>query len=238
MQLDLLSTRDVAAALGVSERRVRALVSQGDLAAARVGPSLLVEPESLARYQSVGRARTRALSPRMSWAALLSDLATRDVDRVNTAFGLSYTEQGRLRKRRSRDASDWSWLARRRDRVDRVTVRNAYLPDVLAYHGAIASGMSALDHYDVDLTTRADSAEIYTSAETAEALTQEFSLRADAVGNLVMHVLPEIDAVHELLDDRSTMTAATVAVDLLETGESRAGRAGLDLLQRVLDRAD
>ncbi|MHB1091202.1 MAG: helix-turn-helix domain-containing protein [Ilumatobacteraceae bacterium] len=235
MSLDLLSTKEAAAQLGVTARRVRALIKQGDLDAVRAGRTLLIEPESVARHQARGRAPTRPLSPRMSWAALLSEIGTTDVERVSKAFGLSSSERGRLMNLRRRPTADWTWLARRRAHTHRYAVRPAYLADVVSTSGVVPSGISALDYYNVNLTTRANTAEVYAQAHVVETLAREFALRADAAGNLIVHVLPEIDAVMQFLEGRTTMPSATVAIDLLEAGESRARRAGLELLDHLLD---
>jgi excisionase family DNA binding protein len=230
----LMTTMEASAQLGVSARRVRALVEQGDLDAERTGRTLLVQPESVARYQAKGRARTRSLSPRMSWAALISEIGITDVERVSNGLRLSSSERGRLRDLHHRPAADWTWLARRRANPRRYSVRTAYLADLLGTRRVVASGISAIDHYDVHLTSRAGSAEVYAEASTLETLVDDFAIRPDANGNLIVHVLPQIGLVKDLVDLR-VMPCAVVAVDLLEAGESRARRAGLELLERLRD---
>jgi len=236
MSVDRLSTREVAEQLGVTARRVQALVKQGDLDAVRVGRTLLIEPESVARHQARGSAPTRPLSPRMSWAALLSEIGTTDIERVSKAFGLSSSERGRLMNLHRRPSADWTWLARRRAHTQRYAVRSAYLADIVTTTGVLTSGVSALDHYNINLTTQVNTAEVYAQAHVVEMLAREFALRADSAGNLIVHVLSGIDAVTQFLEERTTMPSATVAVDLLEAGESRARRAGLELLDHLLDR--
>lgn len=236
VSLDFLSTSEAAEQLGVTARRVRALVAQGDLDAVQAGRTLLIQPESVARHQARGRAATRPLSPRMSWAALLSDVGTTDIEPVSKAFVLSSSEHGRLVNLHRRPSADWAWLARRRATTQRFAVRSAYVVDVLSAEHVLTSGISALDHYNVDLTRRTDRAEVYVVPSTLAALAGEFALRADATGNLIVHLLPVINAVTQLLEGRTTMPSATVAVDLLEAGEPRARRAGLDLLDQLLDR--
>lgn len=236
MSLDLLSTQEAAEQLGVSARRVRALVEQGDLDAVRAGRTLLIQPESVARHQARGAGATRPLSARMSWAAMLSDIGTTDIERVTRALGLSSSEHRRLLDLRDRPTSDWSWLARRRARVERFAVRRIYLADIVATAGVLASGISALRRYDVDLTTRGGTAEIYAGVIDLQILASKFTLRADATANLIVHVLPAIDGMTRLLEERTEMTAATVAVDLLESGETRARRAGLELIETILAR--
>lgn len=236
MSLELLSTQEAAEQLGVSARRVRALVEQGDLDAVRAGRTLLIPPESVARQQARGVATTRPLSTRMSWAAMLSDIGTTDVERVTGALGLSSSEHRRLLGLRDRSTSDWSWLARRRARAERYTVRVAYLADIVTTAGVLASGISAIDRHDVDLTKRAGTAEIYTGAVELQVLARDFTWRADPAGNLIVHVLPAIDRITRFLEGWTEMTAATVAVDLLESGETRARRAGLQLIETILAR--
>lgn len=236
MNVDRLSTREVAEQLGVTVRRVQALVEQGDLDAVRVGRTMLIQPESVARHQARGSVPTRPLSPRMSWAALLSDIGTTDIERVSKAFRLSSSERGRLMNLHRRPSTDWTWLARRRSDTQRLAVRSAYLADIVSTDGVLTSGVSALGYYSVNLTARADSAEIYAPARVVETLAREFALRADFAGNLIVHVLPEFDGMTQFLDGQNTMPSATVAVDLLEAGESRARRAGLELLDQLLDR--
>lgn len=236
MSVDRLSTREVAEQLGVTVRRVQALVEQGDLDAVRAGRTLLIQPESVARHQAKGSVPARPLSPRMSWAALLSDIGTTDIERVSKAFRLSSSERGRLMNLHRRPSTDWTWLARRRADTHRLAVRSAYLADIVITDGVLISGVSALGYYSVNLTTRADTAEIYAPTRVVETLAREFALRADFAGNLIVHVLPEFAGLTQFLEGQNTMPSATVAVDLLETGESRARRAGLELLDQLLDR--
>lgn len=236
MSLDLLTTREVGEQLGVTARRVRALVKQGDLDVVRAGRTLLINPESVARHRARGSTPTRPLSPRMSWAALFSEIGTSDIPRVSKAFGLSSSERGRLTNLGRRATADWAWLARRRAHTERYAVRSAYLADIVSTKGVLTSGVSALDHYNVNLTTLANTAEVYAQARVVETLAREFTLRADAAGNLIVHVLPGIDTVTQFLEGRTTMPSVTVAVDLLEAGEPRSRRAGLELLNQLLDR--
>lgn len=231
--IDMLSTADAAGMLGVSQRRVRSLVAQGDLAGIRVGGSLLVDPMSLARRQAVTAGTSRALSPRMSWACLLTDLGTRDVRAVAATFGLSATEVGRLKRSRERPVDDWSWVARRRAVPSLFTVRAGYLHEVTTASSVARSGVSALDMFpDVDLTSSTASAEVYTTAATVESLGHEYEMRPAAGGNVIVHVVADDmwTRLSRHLAVARVMGATTVAVDLLESVDVRARRAGADLL--------
>ena len=231
--IDMLSTADAAGMLGVSQRRVRSLVAQGDLTGVRVGGSLLVDPMSLARRQAVVAGTSRALSPRMSWACLLTDLGTRDVRAVAATFGLSAAEVGRLRRSHERPVADWGWVARRRAVPSLFTVRTGYLHEVTTAPGVARSGISALDMFpEVDLTSNNVSAEVYTTSATVEVLQNEFGMHPAADGNVIVRVVADDMwtrlSRHPVVG--SVIGPATVAVDLLESVDVRARRAGADLL--------
>jgi hypothetical protein len=166
----------------------------------------------------------------MSWAVLLTNLATVDIHDAVQAIGLSRSEQARLRSLRSRDVSDWGWLARRRAKVHRLTSRPAYLDDLLREPTVVRSGISALTDYAIDLTSRPGIAEIYVSTGTLRHITETYRLRLDDTHNLIVHELDDQFTAQSFVLDRTIMTAATVAVDLIESGEPRARRAGLHAL--------
>lgn len=234
--VDMLSTADAAGVLGVSERRVRSLVAQGDLTGVRVGGSLLVDPMSLARRQAVATGMSRALSPRMSWACLLTDLGTRDVRAVAATFGLSATEVGRLKRSHERPVDDWSWVARRRAVPSLFTVRAGFLHEVTTARGVARSGISALDVFpEVDLTSTTFSAELYTTSATVESLRDEFGMRPATDGNVIVRVVADDmwTRLSRHLLIAGVMGSATVAVDLLESVDVRTRRAGASLLASV-----
>jgi excisionase family DNA binding protein len=231
--IDMLSTADAAGMLGVSQRRVRSLVAQGDLAGVRVGGSLLVDPMSLARRQAVVTGTSRALSPRMSWACLLTDLGTREIRGVAATFGLSAAEAGRLQRSHERAVEDWGWVARRRAVPSLFTVRTGYLHEVTTAPGVVRSGTSALDMFpEVDLTSNTSSAEVYTTSQTVESLRHEFGMRPEADGNIIVRVVADDlwTRLSRHLVVAGVMGSATVAVDLLESVDIRTRRAGADLL--------
>jgi excisionase family DNA binding protein len=233
MSGDRLSAHEAAELLGVSARRVRALVAQGDLDAMRVGTTLLIGPESVARHRATVGGSGRPLAPRMSWAALLTDIGTTEVGTVARELRLSASERGRLLQLRHRPITDWSRLVRRRARSCRYAVRPSYVADILSVEGVIASGVSALDAHKVDLTARVGTAEFYATASVVARIAKDFSLLAGEE-TVLAHVLPDLPTVVSLLEGRRMMPAAVVAVDLLETGEPRARRAGFELLERIL----
>lgn len=226
-----ISTREAARRLGVSDRRVRSLIERGDLDATRAGHVHQVDAQSLARLGAI-RAAGRSMSPRMSWAVLLSDLGTSNVEAVVEGAGLSRSERTRLLNSPRRQVEDWSWLVRRRGQTRRYSVREVYLSRLLVDERVVRSGVSAMSEYDVGLSQRAGMGEVYLDRTDLGGIEADYLLRADSAGGLVVHV---IDA-HLLLGyfrSAPTMTAATVGVDLAENDDTRTRRAGYHLLHRL-----
>lgn len=231
VDVSVITTEQAAERLGVSVRRVRALIAQGDVLASRVGRDYLVEAESLARL-GINRARGRSLSPRMSWVALLSDLGTRDFEWVAGAAGLSRSECARVRVLRERAVEDWSWLARRRATTKRYSVRDGYVDRLLADPRVVRSGLSAIRDYEVDLAVRRGTGEVYVAQDDSDVLATDYLLRAEPAGSLIVHVVDD-SLLLGSFRSAPVMTAATVAVDLAESEDVRTRRAAYDLLRRI-----
>ncbi len=68
----VLSVHDAAERLGLSDRRVRALIESGRLGARRVGRDWMIDPGALASVEGE-RAPGRPLSARSAWAELLGE---------------------------------------------------------------------------------------------------------------------------------------------------------------------
>jgi excisionase family DNA binding protein len=230
--MDLLTTDDAAGRLGVSGRRVRALIEQGDLDAEQIGRMYLVQAESVARLGQ-RRATGRSLSNRMSWAVLLSDFGTTGFDEIARTAGLSRTDRQRAIALRDRQVEDWSWLARRRAVATRHTVRDGYLDRLLSDDRCIRSGLSALKEHRVDLVGRRGDAELYVAEHEVEGLLSDYLLHAGSAGRVTVHAVGADVLRRARLAGRSVMTATTVGVDLAEHADTRTRRAGYELLQRV-----
>jgi excisionase family DNA binding protein len=231
--MDLLTTDDAAGRLGVSGRRVRALIEQGDLDAQRIGRMYLVHAESVARLGAT-RATGRSLSTRMSWAVLLSDFGTTEFDEIASAAGLSRTDRQRVVALRDREVEDWSWLARRRAAATRHAVRDGCLDRLLSDQRCIRSGLSALTEHRVDLVGRRGDAEFYVADSEVDGLLSDYLMHVDSAGRVIVHAVSADVVGRARSAGRSVMTRATVGVDLAENADARTRRAGYELLQRVV----
>src|ERR1700677_4727261 len=84
-----IGVKEVAAQLGVTERRVRQLIEAGDLPARRVSGRLLVEEAGIPRSRAVAR----PMSPRIAWAFIhllsrepIPDISDRELARLETKY--------------------------------------------------------------------------------------------------------------------------------------------------------
>lgn len=230
--MDRLTTEDAAVRLGVSTRRVRSLIEQGDLDAEQVGRMYLIRAESVADL-AMRRAGGRSLSERMSWAVLLSDLGRTNWGVVSVEYGLSRTDRQRVLALRGRAGEDWSWLARRRATTARYAVRDAYIGRLLDDMRVVRSGVSALRDHDVALTEQAGQAEFYVAAAELDDLLGDYLARADAAGRVIVHAVDADVIAHVRSAGGSVMTAMTVGVDLAESADTRTRSAGRNLIHRV-----
>ena len=230
--MDLLTSEEAAEQLGLSARRVRALIAQGDLAAVQVGRARLVSPESVALLRRT-RAAGRSLSARTSWVVLLSNLGSTDFDSIASKAGMSRAERQRALALRDRPVEDWSWLARRRAVTTRYRIREAYVDRLLADKRVVRSGVSALQDFGIDATSQRRSAEAYITLEDAADVLTDYGLRVEQLGGLVLHVVEHVHRFGDALDGRTVMTAATVGVDLAESDDVRMRRLGYELLGRL-----
>jgi len=232
-----LTADEAAQRLGVSSRRVRALVSAGRLAGRHAGRTLLVSPDSVGRLQVVRARGGRAAAAMTVWAVLLSDLTTRDWPVVAAAFAISPQRRYQLRTwLRQHDAEDWAWLGRNRATEHRLRSRPAYLEEIMSRDDVVPGGVSAAAVHELDLVATGV-AELYTSGVGLARLVDEYRLREDPAGNLVIRTPRTQEERHEdFILDRPVMPAAVVAADLLESGEARSMRTGRRVLDRLLAR--
>lgn len=157
-----LTTREAAARLDVSQARVRALINSGGLTARRVGTLWLIDSVSVEHQRGLttAGANSRAMSPRVAWAA--ADLAD-----GGTAAWLSATERSRLRRRLS-STTDVDvvrrWMSRCASSIHRYKVGPKDLTALLTDSRVVRTGISAVESYRLGLGTGGD-ADAYVSSE-------------------------------------------------------------------------
>ncbi len=217
-EMELLSVEQAAEALGVSPRRVRALIGSKRVPAVRIGRSWALDPSQL---RSNARRAGRPIGADNAWALLAMHSGT-DVPWVDVF------SRSRLKRR----LANRVWLEKAlqfsepRSEVHRWRVLPSDLPKLRDY-GLVRSGLSA-QIPGLDLVPRADELDGYVSAK---ALAQIEKSLQPAKSSDDPNVVLRVPSQPWILSQGQVAPAAVVAADLLGHPDSRVVRAARKLLQ-------
>ncbi|WP_283294433.1 hypothetical protein [Rhodococcus sp. IEGM 1351] len=232
MRMGEMSVSAAAAELGVSGRQVTRLARAGELVVTReVGKALLLDAGSVHRVAQAGRHRGRPWNGDVAWAALAM-LSGVGVDWI------SRSQVSRLRHRlRRASATEVAFLARRRARVHRMRGWGDDLNTLVTGGYVAATGVSALTHVPgvagrFGLSGRAGGAvDGYVVGDDLDGVIDTFGLVADGEGDVTLRVVTALDRFFTT----TTLPVATVAVDLMESLDTRERSAGARVLGELLD---
>lgn len=231
-----MSVKDAAARVGVSERRVRAMLEGGKLAGRKVGGRWLVELDAEASVR--GKLPIKPLSKRSSWALMISvGLAAGQDGRPSdpVEINLEPVERYRLKARLDRlaNAEDpvpllRSWLPNRAARY-RFHVNPVDLADLRSDERIALSGVS---HAASGLLA-GNEVEAYVRADDAGGIKDDYLLvepRPDSPANVVLHVVDEGDPIGQ----KHGLPWLALAADLAERSGVREEEAARNLVRRAL----
>lgn len=225
--------REAADRVGVSQRRVRAMIAAGQLEAEKVQGRWLVDADSLERLAMTSRRDGPPWSPLSAWAYLLY----RDGD-PHALDGLSRVSRHRVRQRAGRKLGldDLVALAARRAEPWRCRAHPSVVDELVG--AGVASGLSAAEALGVGLGVRAgEHADVYLPRSRAQRLFDELALRlaSGAQVNAVVRAVPESAW---RLAHRGMAPRLAVALDLVEYGDARSREAAEHLAHRVEEGRD
>lgn len=211
--LDWMAPAEAARRLGVTPRRVYALVRDGRLRGEWVGGRLLVGRSSVEARAGSPVTGGRPFSPRRAWALLLLAAGEAPV-------GLEPDVRSRL-GRLAREGDLWSMRARlvNRAQVRRLRAHASDLGRIAAEPGLVRTGPAAAAEAGLTLVAPGAILEAYLDAATAMRLVERYRLQPDPDGNLVLRVVPA--EVRGWLAGPVAPRAA-VALDLAEDPDPRA----------------
>lgn len=221
-----LTVPTVAQALGVTDRRVQRMVRDGDLQRVReVGRSVMISGESVRRQAILRRSGVgRAWAPKTAWAAI-------DLLSTGTSSRLSASETSRLKNRiLSMSAAQLSAATRARNTlrfylgaVETVpTIVGDVVPTGLSFltdqAGASAFGLSA----------NVGVGEVYVRRSMAETLDAQLmpSDHQGSAGRVCVRLVDELPSPSEFL----------VALDLMDSVDTRIRSAGEEAVEQAMDR--
>jgi excisionase family DNA binding protein len=208
----LVSPTEAAARLGVTPRRVYALVHDGQLRAQRIGGRLLIDRDEVDARLAGERAAGRPFSPRRAWAILL--LAAGE-----DPHGIDASTRSRLR-RLLRERDLWSMRAKLVDRAERRSLR-AHSSDIAkleAEPGIVRTGARFAAEAGLGLIASDAPLEIYVDRATADRLIARYRLARSPRPNVVLRVVP--DEVRAWLHGPMAPRPA-IALDLAEDRDAR-----------------
>ncbi|GAA4411799.1 hypothetical protein GCM10023148_04800 [Actinokineospora soli] len=224
-----MSTSEAAKVLKVSTGRVRDLIAEGKLAAAKVERELLVKASDVHHRREVVRPGPGApLSPRIAWAMLLA-ASDFPVDWVSSA------EMVRVRRHMRRPLRAWPRLLTRRAERRRVRFLPGTLQKARQWPGAAVGGLEAAIAHGADLVApERTPVDLYLSEEAFERASRTRGIDWESRSpNAALMVLPPLAA--SAVDDivgTTHVPRAVAAADLLDLGDERSWHAAADLLGR------
>jgi excisionase family DNA binding protein len=223
--VDPISVPEAARVLKLSPARVRAMASQGQLPAVKIGDRWLVERSAVEQRRRKKALRGRRFTPRNAWALLL--LASgEDAPKLDPSV--------RSRLRRALALEGLAALAPRLQDRSRVSIYRAHpgeVPYVLEDKALVPSGISAAGSMGIGLLAGRE-ADGYIAQSQLQRFVDEHALSPGGVdGNVRLRVVP--GDVWRDLGSRSIAPPAAVALDLADEPDPRSEAAGKKLVRQI-----
>ena len=220
--MGVLGVAEAARRLGVTPRRVRQMISSGRLAACRVGRVWAINEHDL--KVAVRRPAHRPWKPASAWAVLAAAEGS-------LPSSLQAYERHRALKRLEAGLADIVVLLSERCRRRTFYAHPADVDRIVAVPGVVRTAASAADEHGIDLVGPGP-AEAYASESVFGRIAAGFHLEERSERpNLVLRVVG--DAHWPFPAGTEVAPRAVAAVDLLESGDHRARRAGAELLESL-----
>ena len=226
-----MSGPEVARYLGVSARRVRAMVANGQLPAERLMGRWLIPAVAAASHKP--NSAGRPLSEGSAWSVL------RYLSGEDAGPWLSLRLRDRLRSLRAEDDRQRrlrSWLSARGNPV-RLWGFKPALDGLADDEGVMVSGDRVFGELE-----RSGLLRVYASAGDVDGLVDLYGLRVIDNGsrlpNALAWAVSNLDAVPRCPTDDHAVAEVVAALDLLDSGEPRAVGVAGRIIEHALGRCD
>lgn len=224
MVLSSIPVSHAARRLGVSEQRVRAMISAGVIEAEKAAGAWWIPAMSLAKLEVAHRQGGRPFSPAGAWALLL--LASGEPvewapPKVRWRTAGTLKEQGLV-------GVFGNKLGRRAERRA-YEGHSAELRHLAGNDNLMLGGVSAASFYRLGLQG-GNEVEAYAAASAVEEITRRHGLSADGEPNVLLRAVP--DDVWALIR-RPVAPIAAVLADLVESSDARVRRVALEQAGRL-----
>ena len=226
-----LSVAEAAEQLGVSPRRVRALLEHGRLEGRQVGGRWLLPSDQVESRRAAAPAPGRPLSQAAAWRVIAvlanSDEGLKDLSPPARSRARARAAELRLRHP-SEIARSWQSALSSRARASDFYAHPSVLMALLDDPRVVRSGISAAHDHGADLMVMSG-AEGYVRARDVHGLVDAYALNPElgVYANVRLHVVE--DEAGSWLFRRPVAPAAVVAADLVERNNPRDRAAGVKL---------
>jgi len=218
-----MTTADAAQRIGVSQRQVQRLISNGRVKpTGRVGRTWVVDPSDVVDLTRAPHRPGRPWDAQTAWVALWQ------LSGLDTGWACEQTQR-RVKQRLSTMGVDQlMWACRKRAEVRRFRVSESFLPSI--ERQLRLSGVSAVNMEQDLMTARLGTLEGYCTSEESTRLVKEFFLVEDKKGNLLLRVTdePAVSSWHGM------MPSAVVGLDLSESRDPREQASGRRRIEGLL----
>jgi hypothetical protein len=218
-----LSVSDAAKQLGINPARARSLIDAGELDAVKIGARWIVDPLSVERRRRLSPPRGRQFSSDRALGLLM--LAANE-----PAPWLDRVAEWKLRRELAR--SGVKVLAPRlkeRAEVLRLRAHPAALRRIAEEPQVVRTGPSAASELALEISAP-DVLEAYVPDKQLAKLARKYRLGVSREPNLILHV---VAGSWPFGPDRRIVPLSFAAMDLLESDDPRARRAGIAVLRRL-----
>ncbi len=220
-----MSGPEVAKHLGVSERRVRAMIADGHLPAERMMGRWVVPADAVAAYRS--KAVGRPMAERSAWSVIRRLANGHDAMPSRLRHRVEALADDNAPSQRLR-----SWASGRGEPV-RVWAFKPALDGLQDDERVVVSG----DRIVRDLE-QSGQLRVYASATDVDDLIADYGLRrvhGDRVPNAIVWAVSDLDAVPRDPIDKHAAADVVAAIDLLDEGDPRAVGIADRIIGRALD---
>ncbi|WP_408607081.1 hypothetical protein [Actinokineospora bangkokensis] len=216
-----------AVQLGVSSGHVRDLTRSGQLITRKVGRSVLISADSVARRIASEPARGRPLAPRSAWTVLLlaSGLAP--------PWTIPASEKVRLARFVRRPLRQWSRMLARRAETTGVRIPAPLLRRVRAQPGVALGGIgAAVQHGAPFVQSAEETIVLYLTRSALDALREQRGIGWGSTAPNAALCVVDADLPLGEVFEAGVVPVAVAAADLLDLGDDRSSRAAAELLGR------
>lgn len=228
---DGLAVPEAAAELGVSSKAVYRLISNGVIVSKHVAGRHVVPRSELRRMEHAPRPVGRPFAPHVSWQ-LIGMLAGLE------PAGVSASRRSQLRRYiREAEPEDLAGRLRKRAHRELLYAHPSQLEQLRGDERMFLSGISVVDEIPgADLVVHDESElEAYVDPADLDGLVRDHVLaRAVPAPNILLHVAK---GHGDVLPQFDSAPSALVALDLIESADSRSSNAGWRLFNGLLEDA-